>query len=164
MNQSNNTLSPNVPYNEQIQKKYGFYYWFYRYSLDFSSKVVKKQGELKLNLNLCPTFLDEVKNNIQECKSDYASHKQMFSTESQDFEDKGSTASFSRKKVKKRKSKLKTARGKNVHKDKMMFTLFKADQIGDMLQSLSKLGSGDSSYTSTSHSPPPKKEPQRTFS
>ena len=70
-----------------------------------------------------------------------------------------SSGSFKRKKCKKRKiSKLKSSRGgkKSAH-DSFKLSLFKPEEIGDMLVSLSNLESNASNYSSTTLSPSPKR-------
>lgn len=138
-----------------------------KFSLDLPVKQKKfdesiSRPELKLNLTLCPTFLDDVKSNHVHSKSAYAANSAASSTGSRETSEKHSSSSITRKKLKKKKRKKTALNSTREYIPKTAdaisnLTLFKGDQIGEMLNTLSMLGSMDSSCSVSTLSPPYKR-------
>ena len=152
------STSPEKQLEASIQKKF---------SLDLPVKQKKfdesmSRPELKLNLTLCPTFLDDVKSTYFQSKSAYAANSAASSTGSHETSEKNSSSSITRKKLKKKKRKKTALNSTREYIPKTTdaisnLTLFKADQIGEMLNTLSMLGSIDSSLSVSTLSPPYKR-------
>lgn len=153
-----------------------------RHSLKIPRKAENEPSGLKLNLNKCPSFTEI--NQQPQCKSNHSNDKEMFTNpklganvsllkayslkksscfSNLDNSESPSTLikhSTKRRKVRKKRKNTKVPYSqiqKSSETDSFKFSLFRVDQMGEMIHSLSNLGSNQSQNSSTTLSPSPSK-------
>ena len=119
---------------------------------------LKKEGELKLNLNLCPILIDQEVENLTYSKTARNEYNHKYSTGSHENQENKTTASaefVKKKKKRSQKNRMMTAReyivkqGRNYNN----LLLYNIDDLDNMIKSLSQIGSQETSNSESTNSP-----------